>query len=79
MSDAGEVIIESYMCFIECPDCWCTINELGESWEVKIDLIEESYFQVIELRGVDEGHEVLYIFDNPFETKTMESGDDRTF
>jgi hypothetical protein len=47
------------MCLIEWPDCWCTINELGESWEVKIDLIEESYIQGIELRGVDEGHEVL--------------------
>ena len=41
------------MCFIECPECWSTINELGESWDVKIDLIEESYEQEIELRGDD--------------------------
>ena len=79
MSDAGEVIIELYMCFIECPECWWTINELGELWEVKIDLIEESYTQGIEFWGIDEGHEVLYVFDNPFKTKIMESGDDRTF
>ena len=79
MSDANDVIIELYICLIECPDCWCTINELGESCEVKIDLIEESYIQGIELRGVDEGHEVLYIFDDSFETKNMKSGGDRTF
>ena len=54
MSDASDVIFELYMCFIECPEFWCTINELGESWEVKIDLIEEIYIQAPELRGVDE-------------------------
>ena len=37
----------------------CTIDELGESWGIKIDLIEESYLHVVELRGVDAGHEDL--------------------
>jgi len=57
---------------------WCTTDELGESWAVKIDLIE-GYIQVTEVRDVDEGHEVPKIFDNPFEMKVYESGDDRTF
>jgi len=46
------------MC-IAIPEYWCTTDELGESWAVKIDLIEEGYFQVIEMGGVDEGHKVL--------------------
>jgi hypothetical protein len=57
--DAGGPIIELQKCFIACPEFWCTINELGESWAVKIDLIEESYIHVVELRGVDAGHEFL--------------------
>ena len=27
------------MCFIEAPERWCIIGELGESWVVKIDLM----------------------------------------
>jgi len=57
-SDAGGVIIKFHMC-IAIPEYWCTTDELGESWAVKIDLIEKGYIQVIELRGVDGGHEVL--------------------
>ena len=57
--DVGEVFIELHMCFIECPECWGTINELGESRDVKIDLIEESYVQETELRVVDADHEFL--------------------
>ena len=57
--DAGGEIIELHICFIECPERWGTVNELGESWAVKIDLIEERRIQGIELRGVDEGDEVL--------------------
>jgi len=38
---------------------WCTADELDESWGVKIDLIEKGYIQEIQLRDVDEGHEVL--------------------
>ena len=37
----------------------CTIDELDELVDVRIDLIVEIYFQATELRGVDEGHEVL--------------------
>ncbi len=52
-------IMESHMPLIACPECWCTIDELGESRGVKIDLIEESYVQIIELRDVDAGYEIL--------------------
>ena len=44
---------------IEFPEYWCTIDELSESWAVKIDLIEESYVYVGESRDIDEGDEVL--------------------
>jgi hypothetical protein len=57
--DAGGAIIELHTCIIECPESWCTIDELGESWAVKIDLIEENYIHFVELRGVDAGHESL--------------------
>src|SRR6266403_1186140 len=57
-SDAGGAIIEFHMCIV-IPECWCTTDELGESWAVKIDLIEEGYLEGTELRGIDAGHEVL--------------------
>jgi hypothetical protein len=56
--DAGAPIMESHM-YIAFPEFGCTIDELGEPWAVKIDLIEESYTKEIELGGVDKGHEVL--------------------
>ncbi len=57
--DLDGFIIEFHTCLMACPECWCTIDEFGESWGVKIDLIEEIYFQMIELRGVEAGHEIL--------------------
>ena len=56
--NAGDVIIELHLCIVF-PEFGCTIDELGESWGVKIDLIEESYIEGLEFGGVDEGHEVL--------------------
>ncbi len=46
------------MCLITCPE-FCTIDELSESWGVKIDLIKENYFEYIELRGIDAGYKIL--------------------
>jgi len=57
--DVDGAIIELHMCLIACTEFWCTTDEFGESWSVKIDLIEEIYCQIIELRGVDAGHEIL--------------------
>ncbi len=59
-SDGDEAIIEFHtgMC-IAIPEYWCTTDELSESWAVNIDLIEKAYKQVIELRGVDVGHEIV--------------------
>jgi len=57
--DVDDAIIELHMCLIAFPECWCTIDELGESWGIKIDLIEENYTQIRESRGVDAGHEIL--------------------
>jgi len=64
------------MCFISSPEFWCTIDELGESGAVEIDLIEERYIRGAELRGVDTGHEFLKIFGSAFETEFIESGED---
>ena len=55
----GDAIAELHMCFIEFPEFWCTINELSESFAVKVYLIEESYKHVVELRGVKVGNEFL--------------------
>jgi len=78
-SDVGGAVMELHMCFISSPECWCTINELGESWAIKVDLIEERYIGVAELRGVDTGHEFLKIFSNAFEMNIVESGEDGAF
>ena len=40
-------------------ECSCTTDESGESWAVKVDLMEKGYKQGVELGGVDEGNEVF--------------------
>lgn len=50
--------MEFHMC-IAFLEFGCTIDELGESWGAKTDLIEEHYMHQVELRSVDEGHEDL--------------------
>jgi hypothetical protein len=50
---------EPYMCFIECPKFWCTIDELGDSRAVKSDFIQNSYIHDIELRSVYAGQKFL--------------------
>ena len=57
--DVDGAIIELHLYLIARPECWCTIDELSESWAVKIDLVEENCIKRIELRGVDAGHEIL--------------------
>jgi hypothetical protein len=39
---------------------------LGEECSIEVDLIEESYIQDVESRGIDAGYEVLQIFADPF-------------
>jgi hypothetical protein len=56
--DAGEVILKSHVC-VGFPEFGCTIDELSESWGVKIDLIEKGYMHSFELRSIDASHEVL--------------------
>ena len=67
------------MCFIECLEYWCTTNELGKLWAVEINLIEENYLYLGNLRGVDAGHKFLYIFSKASETDMVKSGEDRVF
>ena len=57
--DAGGSVIECHMCFIACPESWCTVDELSESWGVKIDLMEERYECSMQLRGFNDGNEFL--------------------
>ncbi len=75
----AHTIIEFHMYIIVYPECWCTIDELGQSWAVKIVLIEENYIHVVELRGVNVGREFLQIFDTPYESKKSESREDSAF
>jgi hypothetical protein len=56
--------------------CWWATDEFGELWCVKYDIIEEGYSQGVELRGINEGHNDLQVFANPFETQLCESGED---
>ncbi len=50
---------EFQMCIAATPKYWCTTEELGKLWMVKINLIEKGYWWVTELRGIDVGHKVL--------------------
>ena len=42
-----------------------------------VEYIEKGYIQLIELRGIDAGHEVLQIFADPSVIKRCENGEDR--
>ena len=55
----GPNSMEFHLCLIGGPECWCTFDELGKLWSVKVNLIEESYTKIIELGGVNAGHEIL--------------------
>ena len=46
------VIFKFHKCFIAVREFGCTVDELGKSWDIKIDLIEESYMQLVELMKV---------------------------
>ncbi len=56
-SDTGSAIIEFYMCLV-IPECRCMADELGKLLAIKIDLMEEGYIEVMDLRGINVGHEV---------------------
>jgi hypothetical protein len=42
-------------------------------------LVEEGYYQLVKLRGVDPGHKVLQIFADPFELKQGENREESSF
>src|SRR6266852_6223727 len=65
------------MCFIGYIYPWCSTDELGKSGGVEIDLIEENYVGVAELRGIDAGHKVIQIFTDSSKVKIRETGKDR--
>ena len=54
--------MKGYPCFIGCLECRRATDASGKEWSIEIDLIEESYIQAVESRGIDAGHEVLEIF-----------------
>ena len=58
--------MKEHACFTECLECRRATDEFGEVWSIEIDLIEESYIQAVESRGIDAGHEVLQMFVDPF-------------
>ena len=51
-------------------------DESGQLWCVEYDIIEKVYSQVVELRRIDAGHEVVQIFADPLELKICETGED---
>jgi hypothetical protein len=62
------------MCLIVCLEVWCATDKLREVWSVEYQLMEEGYIQIAEHRGINECHEILQIFADPFEPKICESG-----
>ena len=46
-------------------------------WCVEYDIIEEGHIEAIESGGIDEGHEGVQVFAEPFEPKFCESRKDR--
>jgi hypothetical protein len=44
-------------------------DESDQLWCVEYDIVEKGYRQVVKLRGIDAGHEVVQIFAGPLEQK----------
>ena len=59
------------------PEYWRATDELGEFWGVEVDIIEERYLHLVDLRGIDSGQKFLQVFAGPFEQKLQESGEDK--
>ena len=78
-SDDGSGIVELHTYFFECSEHWCTINELGELWTARIDLIEEVHTHSVDLGGIDEDYDFLQILGNTIELKFMEIREDEVF
>ena len=64
---------------IEYLECRHATGEFGEEWSIDIDLIEESYIQFVELRGIDSDadREIFQIFASHFEPEICKSREDR--
>ena len=47
-----------------------------ELWDVKDNLIEKGYVEIVKSRSVDAGHEVVQVLSNAFEAQLGESRED---
>ena len=65
------------MGFVRCSQHWCVTDESDQLWCVEYDIIEKGYIQMVELRGIDAGHEFVQVSADPLEQKTGENGEDR--
>ena len=63
------------MCVIVWPGPWCATDELGELGSIKFELMEKSDLEVVELRGIDLGDEILQIFADSNKQKMLENGE----
>ena len=59
------------------PELWRATDELDEFWGTEVNIIEELYQQLVDLRGIDPGHKFFQVFVGPFEPKSRESGEDK--
>ena len=61
------------MCLTECLELWRATDKLGKLWDVKYQLMEEGYEQVVQAKGIDTGYKALQIFADPFELRFSEN------
>ena len=52
-------------------------DESDQLWGVEYYINEKVYIQMVDLGGIDAGHEVVQIFADPLERKICENGEDR--
>lgn len=64
------------MCFVECLKLCRALHELGHLWNAEREFTSEGYPDIVKQRGINMGHEVLYVLDGAFISKTRESGED---
>lgn len=67
--DQNVVLVEEHACFIKTLNLYCAPHELGKSWSVEYQLMEEGYPDGTQKGGIDASHEVLLTPPNLLETE----------
>ena len=77
-SDLDVIIAQDHLGKLECPEHPCMQDEPRKLSDVKDELIEKYYVDMLELGSINLGDEVLQVFTNTSELEGCARGEDST-